>query len=160
VTGSRDAVNELGLEAGAALHTGNCKLVPRRGRRHRGTHSGTRAALVAPGEVLVSSTAKDRVAGSGTEFKHRRPHELKASLAGRVVPSDDLKTATFSRFPHTLQTSEEFGNCLRGQMENSISPPRFSRRPSRRHGSNVRPGSYNSPRGLFSDLCPGGRGVA
>jgi class 3 adenylate cyclase len=35
------------------------------------------AALAGPGEVLVSSTVKDLVAGSGIEFEDRGFHELK-----------------------------------------------------------------------------------
>jgi class 3 adenylate cyclase len=41
-------------------------------------HMGARvAALAEPGEVLVSSTVKDLVAGSGIEFEDRGVHELK-----------------------------------------------------------------------------------
>ena len=41
-------------------------------------HTGARvAALADPGEVLVSSTVKDLVAGSGIEFEDRGEHELK-----------------------------------------------------------------------------------
>jgi class 3 adenylate cyclase len=41
-------------------------------------HIGARvAALAEPGEVLVSSTVKDLVAGSGIEFKDRGEHQLK-----------------------------------------------------------------------------------
>ena len=41
-------------------------------------HTGARvAALADPGEVLVSSTVKDLVAGSGIEFEERGEHELK-----------------------------------------------------------------------------------
>ena len=41
-------------------------------------HIGARvAALAGPGEVLVSSTVKDLVAGSGIEFDERGEHELK-----------------------------------------------------------------------------------
>ena len=35
------------------------------------------AALAAPGEVLVSSTVKDLVAGSGLRFEDRGEHQLK-----------------------------------------------------------------------------------
>ncbi len=34
-------------------------------------------ALAGPGEVLVSQTVKDLVAGSGIEFEDRGAHELK-----------------------------------------------------------------------------------
>jgi class 3 adenylate cyclase len=41
-------------------------------------HTGARvASLAEPGEVLVSSTVKDLVAGSGIEFKDRGEHQLK-----------------------------------------------------------------------------------
>jgi class 3 adenylate cyclase len=41
-------------------------------------HTGARvAALAGPGEVLVSSTVRDLVAGSGLEFEERGEHELK-----------------------------------------------------------------------------------
>ncbi len=41
-------------------------------------HIGARVASVAaPGEVLVSQTVRDLVAGSGLEFEERGPHRLK-----------------------------------------------------------------------------------
>jgi class 3 adenylate cyclase len=41
-------------------------------------HTGARVAgLTAPGEVIVSRTIKDLVAGSGVEFEDRGEHELK-----------------------------------------------------------------------------------
>jgi class 3 adenylate cyclase len=43
-----------------------------------GVHIGARvAALARPGEVLVSRTVKDLVAGSGLEFVSRGVHRLK-----------------------------------------------------------------------------------
>ena len=73
----RDVVRELGLDVRAGLHTGECELV---GEEVAGiaVHTAARvAALAGPGEVLVSSTVKDLVAGSGTEFEHRGDQELK-----------------------------------------------------------------------------------
>ena len=70
------AVRDLGLEIRAGLHTGEVELA---GDRPRGiaVHIGARvAALAAPGEVLVSSTVKDLVAGSGIEFEERGAVEL------------------------------------------------------------------------------------
>jgi class 3 adenylate cyclase len=72
-----DGVRELGLEIRAGLHTGEVEL---RDGEVRGiaVHIGARvAAEAAPGEVLVSSTVKDLVAGSGLEFEDRGPAELK-----------------------------------------------------------------------------------
>jgi class 3 adenylate cyclase len=73
----RDAVRALGIEVRAGLHTGEVEV---RGDDVAGmaVHIGARvSAGAAPGEVLVSSTVKDLVAGSGIEFADRGDHELK-----------------------------------------------------------------------------------
>ena len=73
----RDSVRSLGLDTRAGLHTGEIEL---RGDDVAGVavHIGARvSALAGPGEVLVSSTVKDLVAGSGIEFEERGEHELK-----------------------------------------------------------------------------------
>jgi class 3 adenylate cyclase len=73
----RDAVRRLGLEVRAGLHTGECEW---RGESLAGiaVHIGARvSATAAPGEVLVSSTVKDLVAGSGLSFVDRGRHVLK-----------------------------------------------------------------------------------
>jgi class 3 adenylate cyclase len=70
-------VRDVGLDVRSGLHTGECELS---GGSVRGiaVHTGARVAAVAsPGEVLVSSTVKDLVAGSGIEFTDRGVHELK-----------------------------------------------------------------------------------
>jgi pimeloyl-ACP methyl ester carboxylesterase len=67
----------LGIEVRAGLHTGECELV---GEKVGGiaVHIGARVAgLAKPGEVLVSSTVKDLVAGSGIRFEERGAHTLK-----------------------------------------------------------------------------------
>jgi pimeloyl-ACP methyl ester carboxylesterase len=72
-----DSVRSIGLEVRAGLHTGEVELS---GSAVRGiaVHTGARvAAQAAPGEVLVSQTVKDLVAGSGIEFGDRGSHELK-----------------------------------------------------------------------------------
>jgi pimeloyl-ACP methyl ester carboxylesterase len=72
-----DGVRELGLEVRSGLHTGECELVDGK-VTGIAVHTGARvAAQAAPGEVLVSSTVKDLVAGSGLEFEDRGVHELK-----------------------------------------------------------------------------------
>ena len=74
---AREAVRPLGLEIRAGVHTGEVEVV---GGDVAGiaVHTGARvAALAAPSEVLVSSTVKDLVAGSGIEFDERGEHELK-----------------------------------------------------------------------------------
>jgi class 3 adenylate cyclase len=73
----RDAVQALGIEVRAGLHTGECEV---RGDDIGGiaVHIGARvSALAGPNEVLVSSTLRDLVIGSGLEFDDRGAHELK-----------------------------------------------------------------------------------
>jgi class 3 adenylate cyclase len=73
----RDAVRELGLEIRAGLHTGECEIL---GEKVAGlaVSIGARVAgRAAAGEVLVSSTVKDIVAGSGITFEDRGVTELK-----------------------------------------------------------------------------------
>ncbi len=72
-----DAVREIGLEVRAGLHTGECELIDGKAAGIA-VHTGARVASnAAPGEVLVSSTVKDLVAGSGIQFVARGTHELK-----------------------------------------------------------------------------------
>jgi len=73
----RDAVRSLGIEVRAGLHTGECEV---RGDDIGGigVHIGARvSALAGPNDVLVSSTLRDLVIGSGLEFEDRGAHELK-----------------------------------------------------------------------------------
>jgi pimeloyl-ACP methyl ester carboxylesterase/class 3 adenylate cyclase len=68
---------ELGLEVRVGLHTGECELMDGK-VAGIAVHTGARVAANAqPGEVLVSSTVKDLVAGSGLAFEDRGQHELK-----------------------------------------------------------------------------------
>jgi class 3 adenylate cyclase len=74
---SIEAVRGLGLEIRAGVHTGECELA---GDKLAGVavHIGARVAGQAgPGEILVSGTVHDLVAGSGLEFEDRGPAELK-----------------------------------------------------------------------------------
>ena len=73
----RDAVQALGIEVRAGLHTGECEI---RGDDIGGigVHIGARVSgLAGPNEVLVSSTLRDLVIGSGLEFEDRGAHQLK-----------------------------------------------------------------------------------
>jgi class 3 adenylate cyclase len=70
-------VNQLGIAIRAGMHTGECEM---RGDDVAGmaVHIGARVgSLAGPGEVLVSSTVKDLVVGSGIDFVDRGEHELK-----------------------------------------------------------------------------------
>ena len=72
-----DTVRELGLEVRAGLHTGECELMNAK-VGGIAVHIGARVAAAAgPGEVLVSQTVKDLVAGSGIAFQDRGFAELK-----------------------------------------------------------------------------------
>lgn len=67
----------LGLEIRGGLHAGEVEV---RGEDIGGiaVHIGSRVAgLARPGEVLVSSTVKDLVAGSGLRFEDRGEHALR-----------------------------------------------------------------------------------
>jgi pimeloyl-ACP methyl ester carboxylesterase/class 3 adenylate cyclase len=70
-------VRALGLEVRAGVHTGECEQI---GGKLGGiaVHIAARvSSAAAPGEVLVSQTVKDLVAGSGIVFQDRGVHELK-----------------------------------------------------------------------------------
>jgi class 3 adenylate cyclase len=72
-----EGVGALGLAIRAGLHTGEVEL---RGDDIGGVavHTAARVgALAASGEVLVSRTVVDLVAGSGIDFEDRGEHELK-----------------------------------------------------------------------------------
>jgi class 3 adenylate cyclase len=72
-----DAVRPLGIEIRAGIHTGECEL-------HEAKVAGVALSIgsricsqAQAGEVLVSRTVKDLVAGSGIEFGERGSHDLK-----------------------------------------------------------------------------------
>ena len=81
----RDQLARNGLEVRTGLHAGE---VTKRGHDVAGiaVHIGARvSALAAPGEVLVTRTVRDLVAGSGISFEERGEHELKG-VPDRVDP--------------------------------------------------------------------------
>jgi class 3 adenylate cyclase len=89
-----EEIRPLGIEVRAGLHTGECEMI---GDDIGGiaVHIGARvAALAGAGEVLVSSTVKDLVAGSGLRFGDRGSQSLKgASRAnGASLPSNGEKS--------------------------------------------------------------------
>jgi pimeloyl-ACP methyl ester carboxylesterase len=72
-----EGVRDLGLELRAGLHTGECELMDGK-VGGIAVHIGARVAKEAqPGEVIVSSTVKDLVAGSGLRFSDRGTATLK-----------------------------------------------------------------------------------
>ena len=73
----RDAVEALNVSIRIGLHTGECELVDSE-VEGLAVHIAARVAATAgPGEVLVSRTVKDLVAGSGLSFSDRGEHVLK-----------------------------------------------------------------------------------
>lgn len=77
-----DYARRLGIEIKAGLHTGECDVVGDK-MSGLGVEIGAQvAAKAAAGEVLVSSTVKDLVAGSGIRFEDRNAHVLEG------VPGD------------------------------------------------------------------------
>lgn len=73
----RDAVADLGMGLRIGLHSGECERVDGQ-LRGVAVHVGARVgASASPGEVLVTSTVRDLVAGSGIGFEDAGVHELK-----------------------------------------------------------------------------------
>jgi class 3 adenylate cyclase len=72
-----DTVRDLGIEIRAGLHTGECEQLDGK-IGGIAVHIGARvAANAGPGEVVVSRTVRDLVAGSGIDFEERGSTELK-----------------------------------------------------------------------------------
>jgi class 3 adenylate cyclase/alpha-beta hydrolase superfamily lysophospholipase len=73
----REDLRGLGLAVRAGIHTGECEVADGK-VAGVAVHVGARiTTLAGPGEVLVSGTVKDLVAGSGIDFDDRGAHELK-----------------------------------------------------------------------------------
>jgi pimeloyl-ACP methyl ester carboxylesterase len=82
-----DAAEPKGLSVRVGVHTGECEMVDA-DVHGIAVHVGARIAeLAAPGQILVSSTVRDLVAGSGVRFGEGRDVEL-AGMPGtpRVFP--------------------------------------------------------------------------
>jgi class 3 adenylate cyclase len=90
----RDALRQIGIEIRSGLHTGECEVLA--GGADVGgiaVHIGSRvAAAAAPGEVLVSSTVKDLIAGSGLQFQDRGLRRLKGVPAKRRLFAAETAT--------------------------------------------------------------------
>jgi class 3 adenylate cyclase len=94
----------LGIEVRAGLHTGECESV---GDDLAGlaVHIGARVAAQAqPGEVWVSRTVCDLVAGSGMRFSARGTHEMKGLGPWELYSLAGEDTAPLSVAPHPPST--------------------------------------------------------
>jgi pimeloyl-ACP methyl ester carboxylesterase len=77
-TAIRNRVRDLGLEIRAGLHTGECELLADDDVGGLAVHIGARiSGLAGPSEVLVSSTVRDLIVGSGQALTDRGEHDLK-----------------------------------------------------------------------------------
>jgi class 3 adenylate cyclase len=72
-----DGVKELGLEVRAGVHTGECEVHENKVAGLAVVIGARVSAAAGAGEVLVSQTVKDLVAGAGIEFEDRGERELK-----------------------------------------------------------------------------------
>jgi pimeloyl-ACP methyl ester carboxylesterase len=120
----RQLVAELGIELRSGIHTGECEAI---GDDLGGlaVHIGARvSALADPGEIVVSSTVKELVVGSGMQFTDRGEHELKGvpgswrlyalgeerarrveldGAAAHMRPSDRVAVALARRVPRAMR---------------------------------------------------------
>ena len=99
-----ESVRDLGLDVRAGLHTGECEQL---GGKVGGiaVHIGARVASEAgPGEVMVSRTVRDLVAGSGIEFRERGSAQLKG------VPGEWQLFAVSDVSPYAKSTTESSRN--------------------------------------------------
>ena len=104
-----EAVGDLGIDVRAGLHTGECEQVDGK-VGGIAVHIGARvAANAGPGEVVVSRTVRDLVAGSGIEFEERGVAELKGISGSwelfRVVESDSHRSAPAADGVHAIPDS-------------------------------------------------------
>jgi class 3 adenylate cyclase len=74
----RDGVRKLDVDIRAGLHTGECELLADDDIGGLAVHIAARiSSLAATGEVLVSSTVRDLIVGSGQALTDRGEHELR-----------------------------------------------------------------------------------
>ena len=74
----RDGVEGLGLEIRAGLHTGECEQLAHGDIGGLVVNVGARlSSLAGPGEILVSSTVRDLIVGSGWTLADHGEHDLR-----------------------------------------------------------------------------------
>jgi class 3 adenylate cyclase len=97
---SQDAVRPLATEVRCGLHTGEIEIIDSH-VAGLAVHIGARiAALAAPGEVLVSRTVKDLVAGAGFQFTAPGVfHQRRTGEMGGLRPLVSLRLDSISHGP-------------------------------------------------------------
>ena len=73
----REPLRAIGIDVRAGLHTGECEVSDGKVVGIAVSIGARISSLAGPGEILVSSTVKDLVAGSGLRFEDRSEHQLK-----------------------------------------------------------------------------------
>jgi class 3 adenylate cyclase len=122
-----DAVRELGIEIRAGLNLGETEVI---GGKLGGmaVHAAARImSLAGPGEVLVSSTVRDLVPGSGVEFSDRGTHTL------RDIPQESRLFAATSLDGTPRRAPAEPEQAA--ERRAAIGPPPLMRRRSGRIGA-------------------------
>jgi class 3 adenylate cyclase len=103
-------VRDLDIELRAGLHTGECEVI---GEDIGGlaVNIGARiGALAGAGEVVVSSTVKDLVVGSGISFSDRGAHQLKGVPGEwRLFDVDQVEAPLSSQL--VTETREQFSDA-------------------------------------------------
>src|SRR3954454_6342616 len=113
------AVQRLGVDVRTGIHTGECEEIDGK-LGGIAVHVCARVmALAGPAEVLVTSTVRDLVSGSGATFEERGTHELKGVEGARQLYS---LTAFKPRLPQPLTPEESAA-----RLEHLV-PSRISRR--------------------------------
>ncbi len=113
----RDAVQALGIEVRAGLHTGECEV---RGDDIGGigVHIGARvSALAGPNDVLVSSTLRDLVIGSGLAVRRARRARTHGR-ARRMAPLQSRRRAVGSGETHVACRNA----CALGECDRPTTP--------------------------------------
>ncbi len=90
----REALRDLDIRIRAGLHTGECEVSDGKIAGIAVSIGARISSLAAPGEVLVSSTVRDLVAGSGLQFEDRGELNSRASLTHGTSSQSPRKTTT------------------------------------------------------------------
>jgi class 3 adenylate cyclase len=136
----RGALAELGLEMRAGLHTGEFELMDEKVAGIAVSIGARVAAQDGPGEVLVSQTVRDLVAGSGLKFEDRGTAELKGVPRG-VAALCRRRRGRLKLGTHRAQQVEEGGR--RARRLSGVAAPNCDDRPPQRLA--VGDGHYPKP---------------